>query len=73
MLVEEGIIAIIARAVLWVFQEIGYQIICYTVGCIAVKIVTLGKHPKNPSEHENNLSLLGLIILISPCLYLTLF
>lgn len=61
-----GILSTIFELFLYLIVEIFYQVICFHVGYLFVRLITFGKKPEYPHDHETGFSILGLLILLGP-------
>jgi len=59
---EEIVVGGIVRFLGWLLVEIFFEAICYRVGFLVARIVTLGKHPRIFGESEISLSFLGILV-----------
>jgi hypothetical protein len=50
----------------YLVDGIFFQVICFHVGYLLVRIITLGKSPEYPHDHETVFSMLGMLILLGP-------
>ncbi|MFT5610281.1 MAG: hypothetical protein ACI9LU_000773 [Polaribacter sp.] len=50
----------------YLIVEVFFQVICFHVGYLLVRIITLGKNPEYPHDHEAVFSILGMLILLGP-------
>lgn len=62
--IDDGVVKIVFRFVIYLIKEILYEILCYQVGKYTVLMLTLGTRPQDPREHENVLAILGCVVLM---------
>lgn len=75
MPVEEigvGILGAIARFIGWLIIEIFLQVICWGIGWVFLKAVSLGQYPSKDSNQEIVIAL-GLIIFLTPVIVFAIY
>ena len=75
MPVEEatiGLLGLITRAVAWLFVEILFYAVCFSIGWVEIKLITLGKYP-NASTSKTKVAALGLITVVAVFFGLVIF
>jgi hypothetical protein len=66
MPVEEitiGLLGLLARAVGWIFVEIIFYVVCFSIGWAEMKILTLGKYPTDTTS-KNTPCIIGVCNLL---------
>lgn len=61
-----GIFSVITEFILYIFVDIILYVICFYVGFLFVRLITLGKSPEYPHDNETGFSILGMCILLGP-------
>lgn len=61
-----GILGAIFDLFLYLIVEIFFQVICFHIGYLFVRLITFGKSPEYPHDHETGFSILGMLILLGP-------
>lgn len=64
--VKNGFLSTVFELFLYLIVDIFYNTICFHVAYLLVRLVTLGKSPKYPHDHETGFSILGVSILLGP-------
>lgn len=75
MPVEEigvGILGAIARFIGWLIIEIFLQVICWGIGWVFLKAVSLGQYPSKDSNQEIVIAV-GLIIFLIPVIVFAIY
>lgn len=75
MPVEEigvGVLGAIARFIGWLIIEIFLQIICWGIGWVFLKAVSLGQYPSKDSNQEIVIAV-GLIIFLTPVIVFSIY
>ena len=75
MPVEEigvGVLGAIARFIGWLIIEIFLQVICWGIGWVFLKAVSLGQYPSKDSNQEIVIAL-GLIIFLTPVIVFAIY
>lgn len=67
-----GILQIVARIIVWIFVEFFVQIVCWSIGWGTLKVLTLGRYPKEETE-EDKIALVGFFMLLLVIVGFTLY
>ncbi len=68
--VIEAVLPAVGRILIYVFLDIIFHLVLYLVGYSFLKVVTLGKHPKefisprSSKKSDNKVSLVGLVVCV---------